>query len=207
MPNKTLLYFADPMCSWCWGFAPAMARIREMAAGRADVQLFVGGLRPFTEKAMTDKAKAATREHWDHVHDASGQPFDYAFFARDGFVYDTEPACRAIVAVRRIDPDLAFPMLERLHRAFYAENRDVTDTDVLTACAGDVGLPATDFQIAFADKATQEETLVDFTYTQKSGIGGFPTLVAVEDGKASLVTMGYQPFEVLADGLAGWLDT
>ncbi|MDA0997764.1 MAG: DsbA family protein [Proteobacteria bacterium] len=204
---KTLLYFADPMCSWCWGFEPAMARIRELAAGKAQVQLFLGGLRPFTEKAMTEHSKAATREHWGHVHEASGQPFDFAFFERDGFVYDTEPPCRAVVAVRRLDPELAFPMLTHLHRAFYALNRDITDTETLTELAGEIGIPATDFQISFDDKATKEETLADFAYTHRTDIGGFPTLIGVADGKAALLTMGYQPFDNLKAPLAAWLDT
>ena len=30
-----MLYFADPMCSWCWGFNPVMARVREAYGERA----------------------------------------------------------------------------------------------------------------------------------------------------------------------------
>jgi len=37
----------------------------------------------------------------ERVRDASGQPFDFDFFARERFVYDTEAAARAAVVMRR----------------------------------------------------------------------------------------------------------
>ena len=33
MQPPRLIYFADPMCSWCYGFAPEMAEVLE-AQGR-----------------------------------------------------------------------------------------------------------------------------------------------------------------------------
>lgn len=116
--KKTLLNFADLMWSWCWGFSPVMEKIHAKAKDKAELQIFVGGLRPFTEHVMTDQDKSYVRNHWDHVAEASGQPFDYALFDRGDFTYDTEPACRAVVTLRRIEPDLAPKMLARLHKAF-----------------------------------------------------------------------------------------
>ncbi len=29
MPHPHLVYVADPMCSWCWGFSPVIDAIRE----------------------------------------------------------------------------------------------------------------------------------------------------------------------------------
>ncbi len=204
--TKTLLYFADPMCSWCWGFAPVMEKIRDRAKGAATLQIFVGGLRPFTDHVMSDKDKSYVRNHWDHVAEASGQPFDYAFFDRDGFTYDTEPACRAVVAVRRIDPELAPRMLDRLHKAFYAENQDTTDPDVLADLAHEIGVARGDFQIAFEDDATKQETLADFDYAQRSQITGFPTLVGVAEGSQPVaLTIGFRPWERIEPAIDAWL--
>ena len=61
--SKTILYFVDPMCSWCWGFAPVMEKVRAQIGDKAEIQVFVGGLRPFTEQAMTDKDKSYVRNH------------------------------------------------------------------------------------------------------------------------------------------------
>src|SRR3712207_8936900 len=53
------------------------------------------------------------RSHWEHVAELTGQPFEFAFFDRQGFVYDTEPACRAVATVREQRPELALPYLHR----------------------------------------------------------------------------------------------
>ena len=41
-----LLYVMDPMCSWCWGFAPVLDALAEQAgAAGVGVDLVLGGLR------------------------------------------------------------------------------------------------------------------------------------------------------------------
>lgn len=204
--TKTLLYFADPMCSWCWGFQPVMEKVRARVAGTAETVIFTGGLRPFTEHAMTERDKGYVRNHWDHVHEASGQPFDYEFFARPDFTYDTEPACRAVVAVRRLEPSLAFPMLDRLHRAFYAENIDVTDSAALADLAAEIGIARGDFEVVHTQQETREETLADFHYAQRSQITGFPTMIGITEGlRPSVLTIGYRPWEGIEPLLEAWL--
>ena len=48
-----LWYFADPMCSSCWGFAPVMSAIKEKYSDRFRIALVLGGLRPgTTERVM-----------------------------------------------------------------------------------------------------------------------------------------------------------
>lgn len=204
--TKTILYFADPMCSWCWGFAPVMEKVRAQIGDQADIQVFVGGLRPFTEHAMTDKDKSYVRNHWTHVQEASGQEFDFTFFDREDFTYDTEPACRAIVAVRKIEPKLAIDMLNRLHKAFYSEGKDTTDADVLADLASEVGVARDEFATVFADEQTKQETLGEFQYAQRSGIQGFPTVVGVDgDTQPVALTMGFRPWDAMEPAVEGWL--
>ena len=100
--KKELILVVDPMCSWCWGFAPAVSSIREKYAERLSLAVVVGGLRAGNDKVMDDEAKGTIRHHWEDVNKATGQPFDFDFFKRDDFTYDTEPACRAVVTVRAL---------------------------------------------------------------------------------------------------------
>jgi putative protein-disulfide isomerase len=165
----------------------------------------MGGLRLGVDTPMDDRAKAAIREHWVHVHERTGQPFDFAFFDREGFRYDTEPACRAVVAVRRLDPVSALAYLRLLHRRFYAESRDVTDADELTRAAVDLGFDRTAFVEGFTAQETFDVTAWDFNTARRLGVTGFPALVAQEEERAAYVTMGYQPWEDLAPVLRGWL--
>lgn len=207
MHKPHLVYFADPMCSWCWGFSPVIAAISERFGSALPIRLVLGGLRPWTKEAMTTHDRDDVRNHWEHVHEASGQTFDFAFFDRARFVYDTEPPSRAVVVLRRRGMETGLAALRRIHRAFYAENRDVTDTDTLAALACEFGVDAATFINEFEGEAAVEETRGDFTIAQSAGIRGFPTLIAGEGdgGQYALITHGFQPSARILPALERWL--
>ncbi|MEO8135858.1 MAG: DsbA family protein, partial [Betaproteobacteria bacterium] len=104
-----LVYFADPMCSWCYGFGPQLATLLERVSGRQPVnlELVMGGLRAYNTVVMDDTSKTVLLEHWTHVREASGLPFGDAAIHAHGFVYDTEPACRAVICARLLDGRVA----------------------------------------------------------------------------------------------------
>jgi putative protein-disulfide isomerase len=201
-----LLYIADPMCSWCWGFAPVIEALAERFGSRAPIDLLMGALRPYATEPMRDKDRTFIREHWEHVAERTGQPFDFGFFDRPHFLYDTEPASRAVVTTRALDPGSALPMLKVVQHAFYAENRDVTDAEVLTDIAVARGFARATFAEAFASDAMKIATRRDFVTCQNAGVLGFPTLLAGTPDKGyAIMAQGYQPLDALAETLDLWL--
>jgi len=46
--QKELIYFVDPMCSWCWDFSPVILSISQAFPGRVPVRVVLGGLFPGT---------------------------------------------------------------------------------------------------------------------------------------------------------------
>ena len=198
-----LIYFADPMCSWCWGFSPVIADIGQTF--ELPIRVVLGGLRPGTTTPMTDSDKASMRGHWEHVHAMTGQPFDWHFFERSDFVYDTEPACRAVVIVRR--QGQAFAALHRMQQAFYAQNVDVTDPLQLATIAVEFGFEKDHFLELWQSEEAIEETRQDFSVTLGSGVTGFPTLAAGlgDDEAYSLITRGYQSRDAIFPILERWL--
>ncbi len=206
-PRKHLIYFGDPMCSWCYGFEPVLSALADHFGERLPIGLVMGGLRPGTERALTLMEKDEIRKHWDHVHEASGQIFDYSFFDRGRFVYDTEPACRAVVVYRRSYPNNAQAYFAALQHAFYADGRDTTKADVLAELADREGLDGASFLAQFESDEARQETMRDFLMSQESGVQGFPTLIAgsITDGY-QVVTQGYRPLDGLIETLETWLD-
>ncbi|HJO75076.1 MAG TPA: DsbA family protein [Rhodospirillales bacterium] len=205
--DREILVIVDPMCSWCWGFSPTVEAMAGEYAGRVPVFPIVGGLRPLTAEPMSGRAKAEVRHHWADVENASGQSFDYSFFDRDGFIYDTEPACRALVTVRTLKPEAALGFLAAQHQAFYAENRDITDHDVLVDLAETAGVDRASFVDIFPTRKMIYLTASDFFRSQSMGVTGFPTVVLRTEGKLSLLTAGFRSFEDLKPQLDDWLES
>ncbi|MFO1112473.1 MAG: DsbA family protein [Rhodospirillales bacterium] len=204
-PHRRVLYFADPMCSWCWGFAPVIAALAAACADEVPIRFCAGGLRAFEQREMDARSRAYVRHHWEEVAAQTGQPFDFAFFERVHFVYDTEPACRAVVAMRNLVPEAALAYLAAVQRAFYAENRDVTAEDVLAELAAPFA-DAGDFRAVFRAPEIDEATRADFRLVQGLGIQGFPTVVLQHDRQLVALTTGWQPFAALEAPLRAWLD-
>jgi putative protein-disulfide isomerase len=201
------IYFADPMCSWCWGFSKAIEAIAAHFDGRLPVRTVMGGLRPYTREPWPASERAMIREHWGHVHDRTGQSFDFARFAQDDFVYDTEPGARAVVTARGLgEPGADRAMLARLHRAFYAEGRDITDEATLADIGVEAGFDRALFAAALASEEARQATRLDFAVSRQAGVQGFPTLiVGAEADGYTLVTSGYQPAEAMIEPLERWL--
>jgi putative protein-disulfide isomerase len=196
-----LVYIADPMCSWCYGFGPQLSALLAQIAPFA-MRLVMGGLRAYNTKVMDEALKTTLREHWQHVREASGLPFADNQFARSDFVYDTEPACRAVVTVREQNPERALEYFYATQAAFYRDGRDVTQGEVLADIAAELGLARAPFALAWQSEAMKETTREDFLLSQRFGVSGFPTLAMEHGGQLYLVANGFTRAEVLAERVA-----
>ena len=114
---KSLIYVGDPMCSWCYGFTVPLTQVLPSVTD-VPLHMIMGGLRAYNTQVMDASMKETIRHHWKNVAERSGQPFDFSLFERDDFVYDTEPACRAVVTVRTRAPELTLAMYHSIGQAF-----------------------------------------------------------------------------------------
>ena len=205
MTGKTLWYLADPMCSWCWGFSPVIDMIREDYSGRLSTELLLGGLRPGTELPMEPSQREEILNHWHAVHRKTGQSFLFKGAMPPGFIYDTEPASRAIVSTSMINPGVTFSLLKAIQSAFYLDQSDVTKTEVLTSLASAVGIDSDQFVALFESNEMRSQTLAQFNKSRGWGVHGFPTLI-LQDGQGySQLSNGYATLDELRPKIDSWL--
>lgn len=209
MPN--LIYLADPMCSWCYGFGPELLALLDGLPG-LHVEIVVGGLRAYNTEVMDDAMKAELMQHWKKVHDISGLTFRDTALEQPGFIYNTEPACRAVVAARTLAPAAALPVFHAIQHAFYSEGRDVTRADVLAeVCCAALeadGTPTTHeaFLAVWSSEKIVLATHGDFVQTKNWKIDGFPALVLERNGQLDMVTSGYTRVAALVEQMQTLVD-
>lgn len=196
------IYVADPMCSWCYGFGPELRGLLENFPD-ARLDIVVGGLRAFNTEVMIDAKKASILEHWKHVAEASGLPFTAHGMPQPDFIYDTEPACRTVVAARTLADDLPsaaiLDVFLAIQHAFYAEGKDVTNLALLAQIAADAlntagetdTFDAASFYETLTSPMTMADTRQDFEQTQRWGISGFPTLLLAQNDALHMIASGY----------------
>lgn len=206
-----LLYIADPMCSWCYGFGPELGSLLE-GLPELPMEIVVGGLRPYQGEPLTAEQKDKLRTHWRQAQEASGLPFKEETLDRENFIYNTEPACRAVFTARSIAPKSAWPVFQAIQHAFYAEGRDVTDGQVLAGIAApiltDMGFPTDSaaFLTQWAQESAVLGTFGEFEQVKKWGITGFPTVVLERNGEMNLVTSGFMAMPALVENLQAIVD-
>jgi putative protein-disulfide isomerase len=203
--QRILWYFADPMCSLCWGFSPVMEAIRDSYQDRLTLALMLGGLRPGTIEPVTATFRDEMLQHWRAAQQRSGQSFAFEGSLPDGFIYDTEPPSRAVVAMSQIQPVAVFPYFTAIQRAFYVGQRDVTHAETLAALAQEQGVDAAVFHSHFESDTAKRETQLHFRRSREAGVTGFPTVVLQSESEFELLTTGYRPFAELQPMLDAWL--
>jgi putative protein-disulfide isomerase len=193
-----LIFVGDPMCSWCYGFGKEMSALAERHP-ELPVEILVGGLRAGATDVLDESGKQFRLTHWARVEESSGLRFNRkALMARENFVYDTEPICRAVVAARRVAPEAdQLAVFRALQRAFYVDGLDTTDGAVLAQAAvaelagQGVAVDTTTFHAAWSHPATIAATHAEFEQVRAMGIRSFPYLLLEADGQQIEISPGY----------------
>ncbi|MDH3730951.1 MAG: DsbA family protein [Acidimicrobiia bacterium] len=199
------VYVGDPMCSWCWGFAPVLERMQEVYD--VPLRVVVGGLRPGPEaEELDDRLARFLGHHWEQVEEASGQPFDAAFLERrDGWRYDTEVPAIAVVAMRELNEPQTLQFHSHLQRAFYAEGFDITDPAVYPDLIADFDVDADKFTELFASDEMKKRAWADFAESRSLGVAGFPALLVRDGEEWAVLTRGFAPAGRLLPALSDYL--
>lgn len=205
--NKILWYVADPMCSWCWGFAPVIEAIRKDYSNSLKVKLVLGGLRPGTKQPIAPTQRKEILHHWNAVKRATGQSFCFDGAMPEGFVYDTEPACRGVVTISLINTEVVFPFFKLIQSSFYVEQKDVTRPEILVQLAVEEGIDSDLFLRTFESDEAKTQTSINFEKVRRWGVRGFPTVIGQNALGYQVLNRGYCPLEVLCLQLDNWLKT
>lgn len=189
-----LIYVGDPMCSWCYGFAPQLETIVEKHKGTMEIELVTGGLRPYFEKPINEM-KDFLSHHWEDVHKASRQPFNYEILDRSDLNYDTEPSCRAVVVVRYMNPEKEFEFFHMVQEAFYFKNMDLRIVESYDHILDVLALDKETFRKRFASDEYKAMVKEDFQRAADLGVRGFPTMLFQSGDKMTVVSNGYTTAE------------
>jgi putative protein-disulfide isomerase len=204
-----LILAADPMCSWCYGFCKQMELLLQRRPD-ASLKIVLGGLRAGATDVLDDAGKQFRLHHWAKVEEASGVEFNRdGLLARAGFVYDTEPVCRAVVTARILRPQAdLLKVFRAFQHAFYVDALDTTNGFVLAEVGSraleELGHPVTteEFFDTFKKRSTIEEAATDFATSRALGVSSFPTLFIKKGESLRRVGAGYAHVDELEKHLA-----
>jgi putative protein-disulfide isomerase len=195
------------MCSWCYGFSPAVKKLKENYKN-IDLEIISGGFSPYSQQVVDDEYKDFLAFHWTNVNARSGQFFDHSMkFISDSFRYDTEPSSRALMIIKELAPKQDFAFLSLMQKAFYVEGKDITREAVLAELAEEIGVDKQAFSEQFQSEEMKLKTNQGFQFSRQLGVQGFPTLLTLENGAVKVITRGYLDYDSLKTVVDKWLNS
>jgi putative protein-disulfide isomerase len=187
-----LLYFHDPMCSWCWAFRPAFTALRAQLPAELTFRRVVGGLAPDNDQPMPPETREKIKGIWRTIQEAvPGTQFNFAFWENCTPRRSTYNACRAVLAAARLSPMHEDLMIEAIQRAYYLDARNPSDVSTLIDLAADIGLDRERFSAEISSNAVDALLREEVAFARRR-IRGFPSLVIRSESVLHTVDVDYQ---------------
>jgi len=191
----------DPLCSWCWGMAPAVELAADRLAGEVGFDLLLGGINTHATQPMGAYGRRLLRRIWDEVAATTGQHFGEG--PPEPFCYNSTRACLALAGLRRATGRPPFGLLHRLQQRFFVEGRDITAPAVLVETAAEFGYDEAELRRDLEDPQLLADLRVEFDGARGYGTQALPSLLieAPEEdgsgGERQLLAGGYADAETL----------
>ncbi len=187
-----LLYFHDPMCSWCWGFAPVWRQVRDNLPVHITLENIVGGLAPDSNAPMPTELQKKLQTIWERIQNTiPGTEFNFDFWTECLPRRSTYPACRAVLAAKSLEPSKEQAIISAIQHAYYLQAKNPSDLDVLQECAVSVGLDEERFIKRMKSVQIEQQLQNQISCYQKYSNGGFPSLVLKSDTKHQQIVINY----------------
>ncbi len=186
-----LLYFHDPMCSWCWAFRPAFTALRGELPKELTLRRVVGGLAPDNDQPMPPETREKLKGIWRTIQaTVPGTRFNFAFWENCTPRRSTYNACRAVLAAARLSPMHEDLMIEAIQRAYYLDARNPSDISTLVELAADIGLDRGHFSAEISGSVVDALLREEVAFARRT-IRGFPSLVMRTESALHTVDVDY----------------
>ncbi|MDH3887867.1 MAG: DsbA family protein [Gammaproteobacteria bacterium] len=187
-----LYYVHDPMCSWCWGFAPVLAQLLQRLPAEIRVMRLLGGLAVDSDQPMPVELQRTIEATWQRIQERiPGTQFNYDFWRQCAPRRSTWPACRAVIAARAQGDEFDERMTRAIQLAYYTQARNPSDEHTLLELADELGLDSNAFAAALAGKAVQQQLLGEIERARQLHATGFPSLVLDAAGSIWPIAVDY----------------
>jgi len=177
-PPATLYYVHDPMCSWCWGFAPVLAELLNRLPSGIQVRRLLGGLAVDTDEPMSRGMQDMLQQTWHRIEQKiPGIHFNFDFWTNCQPRRSTYPSCRAVIAARQQGEGFDAQMTKAIQRAYYEQARNPSDDETLIELAVETGLDEAQFRQDLYSTDTQQQLLDEIELARELFAESFPALV------------------------------
>ena len=175
MASIRLIVYSDYLCPWCYNAAVRLMRLEREYRGELELEWRSYLLRPKpAPRRDLEKFRVYTRSWLRPAAEPDGGEF-HVWTGDAGPPSHSVPPHLAAKAAARLGAESFRRMHERLLHAYFAENRDISDTDTLRALWAEANLPEAGFD-ALEDPDLLAEVIEQHREALEDGATGVPAV-------------------------------
>ena len=170
----TLYYVYDPMCAWCYAFAPTFEKIKENLPSNVKIEYVPGGLAPHTNEAMPQHMREKIESIWYQIEEVVGTKFNHDFWTKCTPRRSTYLSCQASLAAKEQGKEEQ--MIKAIQEAYYLRAMNPSDEDTMIQLAKELDLDIEKFKKSLNSKETIENFNEKLNLRRKLHLNSFPSL-------------------------------
>lgn len=166
------------MCSWCWGFQPTWQKLKNKLPGSIVIQYLLGGLAIDCDDLMPLTMQKSIKQTWVTIQsEIPNTKFNFDFWSDNKPKRSTYPACRAVIAARKLNPNLHYKIVESIQHAYYLHAKNPSNPNVLIELAKNLDVDANEFEKLLLSPEINMELNKEINLSRELGAQGFPSLI------------------------------
>ncbi len=196
MQEKPLIvYVFDPLCGWCYGFAPVMQQFAEQQQDRFSFKAISGGMITGDQiksmSSMSDYIKSALPQLEKTTGVTVSPLYRSQILDKGDLLLSSEKPSFAFYCLNRRFPDKGVQLAHDIQQLQFAEGLDYGADASYSALIKRYGVSEAEFLAELHSSETRQQTFAGFDTVAQWGIRGFPAVVMFHQGKGYLLSNGY----------------
>ncbi len=193
-----LIYYTDPICSFCWAIEPQFRKFKLDYAPYVEIEYRMGGLLKdwdgFKDGNNGITCPMDVAEHWEEVA-------KYSDMSIDGDVWintplnSSYPASIAYKALLNQTEEIALKYLRIVREMLFLENKDISNMEHILEAVKRTDANIHQFILDFRNPQSEESFLTDIQVGKDMGIKGFPTFIFINDQGHGFKLFGASEYE------------
>lgn len=194
--NIRVLYFFDPYCGWCYGFAPTLSSFLK-SIGHPQCDYITGGMiTGEREGIMSPQMAEYILQAQPRLKEYTGAETGKAFTdqLRSGnFYFSSIIPSLAVQAAKKLIPTSVPEYSYALQQQHFLHGSDLQDDELYAALSNQFQVDAASWLDYMHSEENRRNMQEDFMFTANCGISGFPALVLQSGKQYYLLCRGYSP--------------
>ncbi|WP_294963285.1 DsbA family protein [Sulfurimonas sp.] len=200
---NTLYYILDPMCSWCYAFAPSWKKLLQNLPSHVEIEYIHGGLARHSDVPMPQEMQDMLQNTWKEIEQKVGTKFNYDFWSKCKPRRSTYLACQACVSARAQNKE--YEMIQEIQKAYYQDALNPSDRDTLELAASNINLDVEKFSHDLESKEIVNLFEEDLNKRRNLGIRSFPSLVLKSNNEYFSITIDFTNYETILKQINSYL--